>query len=103
MQASSVVKIILSAIFIMGVPGFAFAEKQEKQIDLNPRDNRSYAEREQQRGMSEAQRGYEHTQREQQQEKMRDKTHDGRVKIDGNTSVGVDNNPPSINIRKGTQ
>jgi hypothetical protein len=70
-------------------------------IDIFPKDERTYSQQEQDRNQREAQKGYEAQQREEQNEIMRDKSHDRRLKTDDDTSIGVDATPePNVNIRR---
>jgi hypothetical protein len=70
-------------------------------IDIFPKDERTYSQQEQDRNQREAQKGYEAQKREEQNEIMRDKSHDRRLKTDDDTSIGVDATPePNVNIRR---
>lgn len=49
-----------------------------------------------------AKRVSERQKQEATKEQMRDKTHDNRLKVGSDTSVGVSTNPPGVNVRKST-
>lgn len=87
----AILGLLVSVIFVGSFVSCVLAEDQQ-----------TYSEREQQRGWDEAKKGYEQTQREKTQEIMRDQSHDGRVKVDTNTSIGVQSDPPSVNVRTTT-
>lgn len=84
-------KQLTSIVLVWAFASFALADEVK-----------TYSEQEQQRGWDEAKKGYEQLQAEKTQEMMRDKSHDGRVKIDTNTSVGAQTDPASVNIRTTT-
>jgi hypothetical protein len=61
----------------------------------------SYLQTEQERSWSEAQKGYEQQQKEMTQEQMKDRSHDGRLKVDPNTSVSGGIDPvPNVNVKR---
>lgn len=103
MQPLAAIGIVLATGLLTLLPAYTFAQNRDRHVDLNPKDNRSYSEREQARGMAEAQKGYEHTQQEKEREQMRDKTHDGRLPVGKDSSVGAQTNPPGINYRTTTK
>ncbi|MDQ7954773.1 MAG: hypothetical protein RET84_02640 [Pseudomonadota bacterium] len=100
--ASTLTSIAAAACLALGAA--SALSQSNRSVDLNPKDTRSYSQREQDRGFAEAQKGYEHVQREKQAEAMRDKTHDGfRYKTGKDTSVGGSFDPPGINVRTTTK
>lgn len=92
-------KTIFTAILVLAS---AAAIAQQK-VDIFPKDNRSYSEKEQARNWEQARKGHETMQREKQVESMRDKTHDGRLSIGRDLSVGGEVSPPRINVRTTTK
>lgn len=72
------------------------AEKPAKEkLDLTVRDTRTELDK----NMAQAKEGHDRLQKEKEAEAMRDKTHDGRLKVGEKTSIGVQGNPPGVNIK----
>lgn len=93
-------KVLVATTFALA----SLAVQAQQKPDLFPKDNRSYSEKERARSEAEAKKGYEALQREKQAEAMRDKTHDGlRYKTGKDTSVGLQKDPPGINVRTTTK
>lgn len=75
------------------------AEKAAKP-ELFPKDNRTYSQKEFDRNERQVRKETDRQQAEKRVESMRDKSHDGRIPVGKNTSVGGQSNPPSVNVRK---
>lgn len=89
----------IAITFISAVLSFSASYTSAKDINLNPKDTRTYSERERDRSWSEAKKGYDYSQNKRNREEMRDKTHDNRYKIGKDSSVGFQSNPPGVNYR----
>lgn len=87
----------IAAVTFLALGAASVPAQSSRSVDLFPKDTRSHSQREQDRGFAEAQKGYEHVQREKQAEAMRDKRHDGRVMTGKDSSLGGGVMPPSIN------
>ncbi len=77
-------------------------EKPLKELDLSLKDTRTHAEKESDRTNREMKAEYDRQQQEKTKEAMRDKTHDGRLKVGDDTSVGgkVKDGTVEVNIIK---
>ena len=74
--------------------------KEAKAVNLSPKDTRTYSQKEQDRSAAQAAKGGEILRQEKVKEQMRDKTHDNRIPVGKGASVGVQGDPPGVNIRK---
>lgn len=93
----------VAAAFVLTLGAANALGQTNGNIELNPKDTRSYSQREQDRGFAEAQKGYEHVQAEREAEKMRDTRHDGRLKTGKDSSLGGGIEPPNVNWRTTTK
>jgi len=66
------------------------------------KDTRSESQKTFDRNYENAKSVSQRKQKDQQSEEMRDKSHDNRVKVNKDTSVGGQTNPPGVDIRKTT-
>jgi len=86
--------VLIAALAIASAPALA-----QQSIATPLKDTRTYSQKEQARSEAEATKGYQALQREKQAETMRNKTHDGRIMIGKDTSVGGSASPPTVNVR----
>lgn len=93
--------IALTIVILMGSNS---AIAQNNKVDLNPKDTRTYSEKERARSEAEVKRAYETVQQEKKREEMRDKAHDNRLNIDKNTSIAPgmssDKKGGEVNVKK---
>lgn len=92
-QFNLIIKSALAIAFVSAA-GAATAEPRDRDLfpSSGPRQESQF-----ERNAKEFKSAYEREQREKTAEKMRDKTHDGRVRIGGHTSIGASGD--GINVR----
>lgn len=74
--------------------------QQRKDVDPFKRDDRTSQQRQQDRAEAEVRQAYERQQADRQREQMRDKSHDMRLRIDPNTSVGADPSKGQVDVKR---
>jgi hypothetical protein len=74
----------------------------EKKVDLAPKDTRAESQKTFDRNLENANKVSAQQKKDAEREAMRDKSHDNRVKTGPNTSVGVDPQKGTVNVRKTT-
>ena len=87
----------LAAMLAATLLATPLAAREPRDVDAFPRFQ-ARQESNFERNAREFRPAYERQQREQTREAMRDKSHDNRLPVDRNTSVGVDRN--GLNIRR---
>jgi hypothetical protein len=73
-----------------------------KKVDLNPKDTRTEAQKTVDSNFENAKKVSDRQKQEATKEAMRDKSHDNRVKVNKDTSVGVDPKSGTVNVKKTT-
>ena len=95
---------LLVAAFLFA--GAAFAADKDRpakdRIDIQSKDVRNESQKNFDRNMENAKRESERQRQEKNKEAMRDKSHDNRLKVGKDVSIGVDPKVPGMNIKKTT-
>jgi hypothetical protein len=94
--------LLVVAAVLTAAPG-ARAQSKDKKADLFPKDERTYAQKEHDRNAADVKKASEAQQKSKTAEVMRDKTHDGRVKVGKDISVGGQTGPTGLNVRTTTK
>lgn len=90
---------MIGGLLLVPLNGLAAGEKK---VDLTPKDSRTEAQKTFDRNLQNANKVSAQKKKEADREAMRDRSHDNRLKTGPNTSVGVDPQKGSVNIRKTT-